>query len=116
MKRHHPSSCGERTWRFSCTWLVPRSGGGPGSTSYGLLWGGKPECHSLNEALRVLRRCGGDDLFWSNGRQVALLTEAVTLDRELLQRRLEEEEWEEAAALVASAPDLVLVEHTPAYV
>ncbi len=48
-----------------------------------LLWGEKPESaarHSLNEALRILRRCCGDEHVDASAGQVRLAAEAVRLD------------------------------------
>jgi DNA-binding SARP family transcriptional activator len=68
----------------------------------GLLWGDKPETtarHSLNEALRVIRRTLGEDSVQSEGHNV-VLTADVKLDIEVLEQRLADKEWEEAAELV----------------
>ncbi len=49
----------------------------------GLLWADKAESaarHSLNEALRVLRRAGGDDAIVTRGEQVTLTPQAAVLD------------------------------------
>jgi DNA-binding SARP family transcriptional activator len=70
----------------------------------GLLWGEKPESaarHSLNEALRALRRCAAEDVVQSEGRQVTLSEECVRLDTEQFERSLGREQWEIAASLVA---------------
>jgi DNA-binding SARP family transcriptional activator len=98
----------ELTWRKNAALLVylARS---PDRTRTreqlcGLLWGEKPESaarHSLNEALRVLRRCAGEDVVHSEGRQVTLSDEGVRLDTEQLEQSLEHEHWEIAADLVA---------------
>lgn len=69
----------------------------------GLLWGGSSESaarHSLNEALRVLRRYGGEDLVSSDARQVELTEGAVSLDVDRLEERL-------AAGDPVGAADLV---------
>lgn len=66
----------------------------------GLLWGDKPDVsarHSLNEALRVIRRSGGEDLIASIGDQVALDTEGVAVDVDLLETSLSREDWKAAA-------------------
>jgi DNA-binding SARP family transcriptional activator len=55
----------------------------------GLLWADKPESaarHSLNEALRVLRRTGGDDVVTAQGDQITLSHAAVELDVDQLER------------------------------
>jgi DNA-binding SARP family transcriptional activator len=98
----------ELTWRKNAALLVylARSPHRTRTREHlcGLLWGEKAESaarHSLNEALRVLRRCAGDDVVHSEGRQVELSAEAVRLDTEELEDCLEREEWEVAAGLVA---------------
>ena len=68
----------------------------------GLLWPDKDEPsarHSLNEALRVIRRATGDQLT-SDAEQVALHEGAVVLDVDLLTRSLANGSWEEASGLV----------------
>lgn len=68
----------------------------------GLLWGGSSESaarHSLNEALRVLRRHGGEGLFVSDARQVELTEGAIWLDAEELDERLERGDFAGAADL-----------------
>lgn len=68
-----------------------------------LLWGEKGEeaaRHSLNEAVRTLRRHGGERVIESDARQLVLSTGRVALDVERLERALVEEAWEEAAGLV----------------
>lgn len=69
----------------------------------GLLWGEKPEPaarHSLNEALRVIRRHAGEELVRSAGRQVVLDDARVELDADRLVECLERQAWDEAAGLV----------------
>lgn len=98
----------ELTWRKNAALLVylARSPNRTRTREHlcGLLWGEKPESaarHSLNEALRVLRRCAGEDVVHSVGRQVTLPDEGVRLDTEQLAQSLEHEHWEIAADLVA---------------
>jgi DNA-binding SARP family transcriptional activator len=70
----------------------------------GLLWPEKPEPaarHSLNEAIRVLRRYLGDTSVDTTGGQVRLATESVSLDVERLEELAGAGEWEAAAGLVA---------------
>lgn len=72
----------------------------------GLLWGDKPDAlarQSLNEALRVLRRKGGERLLESVGDQVVLEKAAVRLDTDELEERVARQEWPEAADLVRGA-------------
>lgn len=98
----------ELTWRKNAALLVylARSPHRTRTREHlcGLLWGEKPESaarHSLNEALRVLRRCTDEDVVRSEGRQVTLSQEGVRLDTEQLERSLGREQWELAASLVA---------------
>jgi DNA-binding SARP family transcriptional activator len=70
----------------------------------GLLWSEKPEAaarHSLNEALRVMRRAAGNDAVESEGGQVRLSAEAVELDTDRLEALSAGQDWEAAAALIA---------------
>lgn len=69
----------------------------------GLLWGGSAEAaarHSLNEALRVLRRHGGEGLVVSDARQVELSEGAVWLDVDALEERVAWADFGGAADLV----------------
>lgn len=70
----------------------------------GLLWGEKPESaarHSLNEAIRVLRKYVGAEGLESEGGQVRLAPEAADLDAERLDQLFEDEDWRGAADLIA---------------
>jgi len=70
----------------------------------GLLWAEKPEAaarHSLNEAIRVLRRYLGDGNVDTSGGQVRLNPGSVRLDVERLEQFASAGEWEAAARLVA---------------
>lgn len=69
----------------------------------GLLWGESEESsarHSLNEALRTLRRHGTGDLVVSDGERVSLDGDLLRLDSQRLETWLEEERFEEASGLV----------------
>ncbi|HLG06790.1 MAG TPA: AAA family ATPase [Gemmatimonadales bacterium] len=69
----------------------------------GLLWPDREEGaarHSLNEALRVIRRAAGDAAIETAGGQVRLAGDAVHLDAEDLDRWVAEQAWERAAAIV----------------
>jgi DNA-binding SARP family transcriptional activator len=69
-----------------------------------LLWGDKPEQaarHSLNEALRVLRRCCGEDALATDGDTIRLDREAVALDLDEFEQLAKAENWTGAASLVA---------------
>jgi DNA-binding SARP family transcriptional activator len=69
----------------------------------GMFWGEKPDAsarHSLNEALRVIRRSAGEDVLLSIGDQIALAPDAVRVDVDDLETLLAAENWAEAAALV----------------
>jgi DNA-binding SARP family transcriptional activator len=68
----------------------------------GLLWPEKDESaarHSLNEALRILRKATGDRIT-CDAEQVTLEPDAVILDVEDLERRMEARDWAGAAGLV----------------
>ncbi len=69
----------------------------------GVFWGDKPDAsarHSLNEALRVIRKSAGDDVITSAGDQVVLSEGALRLDVDELTPLLDGEQWEEASALI----------------
>jgi DNA-binding SARP family transcriptional activator len=69
----------------------------------GLLWPEKPDAaarHSLNEALRVLRRAGGEAIIDSVSGQVRLAAGAVSLDVEEIERRVAAQDVAGAAALI----------------
>jgi len=70
----------------------------------GLLWGDKPEGaarHSLNEAVRVLRRHAGDGGVETEAGQVRLVAGAVELDTERLDTLLAAKDYRGAVELVA---------------
>jgi DNA-binding SARP family transcriptional activator len=70
----------------------------------GLLWADKPEAaarHSLNEAVRVLRRSVGESAVDTEAGQVRLSPEAIRLDVEQLDQHVSQREWCAAARLVA---------------
>ncbi len=70
----------------------------------GLLWGDKPEAaarHSLNEAMRVLRKCTGSEGLESEGGQIRLAAGVVELDVEAFESRVVDENWSGAAEFVA---------------
>lgn len=72
----------------------------------GLLWGGKPESaarHSLNEALRVLRRVVGEQALQTDATSVKLDPAAVALDTDEFARHEAAREWAEASALVSGS-------------
>ena len=69
----------------------------------GLLWGDKPESaarHSLNEALRVLRRAVGEGGLQTDATAVKLEPGTVTSDLDVFARLETAKQWTEAAALV----------------
>ncbi|PYP44181.1 MAG: hypothetical protein DMD42_08445, partial [Gemmatimonadetes bacterium] len=69
----------------------------------GLLWGEKPEekaRHSLNEALRVLRLCAGNDDFESDTAQVRIAPGTVDLDTDALETLAAAGDYARAAALI----------------
>jgi DNA-binding SARP family transcriptional activator len=70
----------------------------------GLLWPDKDESaarHSLNEALRVVRRVAGDTALDTAAGQVRLAAEVVRLDAEDLERLIGERRWADAARIIA---------------
>ena len=70
----------------------------------GLLWGEKPEAaarHSLNEAIRVLRRYLGDDNVDTAAGQVRLNPGSVRLDVERFEELAAGGDWAAAARLIA---------------
>jgi DNA-binding SARP family transcriptional activator len=69
----------------------------------GLLWGEKPEAaarHSLNEAIRVLRRYLGDGNVDTSVGQVRLAPGSVRLDIDRLEEYASAGEWEAASRLI----------------
>jgi len=69
----------------------------------GLFWGDKPEAaarHSLNEALRVIRRAVGEDALHTDAASIRLDPAALGTDLAVFARHEAAGEWEEAAALV----------------
>lgn len=69
----------------------------------GMFWGDKPDSsarHSLNEALRVIRKAVGEDQLLSTGDQVALGGDAVEVDVERLAELLDSGAAEEAIQLM----------------
>jgi DNA-binding SARP family transcriptional activator len=69
----------------------------------GVFWGDKPDSsarHSLNEALRVIRRSVREDLLLSIGDQVALARDAVLVDVDELEGLLQLERWSDAISLM----------------
>jgi DNA-binding SARP family transcriptional activator len=70
----------------------------------GLLWADKPESaarHSLNEAVRVLRRSLGESGVETEGGQVRLAPDVIRLDVEQLDQHVLAREWCAAARLVS---------------
>jgi DNA-binding SARP family transcriptional activator len=70
----------------------------------GLFWNDKPEAaarHSLNEALRLIRRAVGDGAVETDGGQIRLSPEAVQLDTDQLEALSAARDWDGAAALIA---------------
>ncbi len=97
----------ELLWRKNLALLLylSRSKGGRRSREHlvGILWGDRPDStarHSLNEALRVLRRACAAGALESVGDQVVLDVDCVRLDLEEFERLIDAARWEEAAAMV----------------
>src|SRR5215207_126795 len=70
----------------------------------GLLWGERPEAaarHSLNEAIRVLRRYLGDGNVDTSAGQVRLAADSVRLDVDRLEEFAATGDWEAASRLIA---------------
>jgi len=70
----------------------------------GLLWADKPQAsarHSLNEAVRVIRRAAGEEAVDTSGGRVRLAPEALRLDLDQLESLAGGEDWPAAAELVA---------------
>ncbi len=70
----------------------------------GQFWADKPESaarHSLNEAVRVLRKVAGDEAVDTSGGRVRLAPGALQLDLDRLEAHAAREEWREAAELIA---------------
>jgi DNA-binding SARP family transcriptional activator len=69
----------------------------------GLLWADKPQSaarHSLNEAVRVIRRAAGEEAVDTSGGRVRLASEVLQLDLERLDALAEQEDWHGASELV----------------
>lgn len=70
----------------------------------GLLWGERPESaarHSLNEALRVLRKYAGKEAFEGEGGQIRVSGDAIQLDIDDFDSLVSAEDWRAAAELVS---------------
>jgi DNA-binding SARP family transcriptional activator len=70
----------------------------------GLLWADKPQAaarHSLNEAVRVIRRAAGEQVVDTSGGRVRLAVECLDLDLDRLEALAEQEDWQAASELVA---------------
>jgi DNA-binding SARP family transcriptional activator len=70
----------------------------------GLLWADKPQAaarHSLNEAVRVIRRAAGEQVVDTSGGRVRLALENLDLDLDRLESLAEREDWQAASELVA---------------
>ena len=97
----------ELLWRKHLALLVHLARSPRGRTRehlVGLLWPEKPEAaarHSLNEAIRVLRRYLGDSSVDTAGGQVRLTPEAVRLDVDRLEELAGAGDWSSAARLIA---------------
>lgn len=97
----------ELRWRKNLALLLylARSPGGRRSREHliGLLWGDKPDAaarHSLNEALRVIRRTVGEDALESIGDQVGLSADSISLDVTAFENSISERRSDVAGALV----------------
>jgi DNA-binding SARP family transcriptional activator len=96
----------ELLWRKHLALLVHLARSPRGRTRehlVGLLWPEKPEAaarHSLNEAIRVLRRYLGDSSVDTAAGQVRLTPEAVRLDVDRLEELAGAGDWSSAARLI----------------
>ena len=93
-------------WRKNLALIVylARSPGRTRSRDHlvGLLWGDRPDPaarHSLNEALRVIRRAAGEAALDTTGGQVQLGAGTVDLDVDRLRQAAREARWCDAASL-----------------
>lgn len=97
----------ELLWRKHLALLVYLARSPRGRTRehlIGLLWPEKPESaarHSLNEAIRVLRRYLGESSVDTSAGQVRLGADSVRLDVDRLEELATAGEWEAAARLIA---------------
>jgi len=97
----------ELLWRKHLALLVYLARSPRGRTRehlVGLLWPDKPEAaarHSLNEAIRVLRRYLGDQAVDTAGGQVRLVPGGVRLDVDQLEELTRSGNWGAAARLIA---------------
>jgi DNA-binding SARP family transcriptional activator len=97
----------ELLWRKHLALLVYLARSPRGRTRehlIGLLWPEKPEAaarHSLNEAIRVMRRYLGESSVDTGAGQVRLGADAVWLDVDRLEELAAAGEWEDAARLIA---------------
>lgn len=97
----------ELLWRKNLALLIYLAHS-PGQTRgrdhlIGLLWSDKPESaarHSLNEALRSLRRVLGENGLSTTAQQVRIEPGAVALDTTQLQERIRARDWTAAESLV----------------
>ena len=97
----------ETRWRKNSALLVylARSPGRTRTREHlcGLLWPEKPDSsarHSLNEALRILRRILGEGAIEADARQVTLAEGVVALDTDELESAAARQEWELAISLI----------------
>jgi DNA-binding SARP family transcriptional activator len=95
----------ELLWRKNLALLVYLARSPRGRTRdhlVGLLWPEKQETqarHSLNEALRVLRRALGEEAVQSDARQVRVALEALDLDTNQFESLTRAGKWRDAATL-----------------
>lgn len=97
----------ELLWRKHLALLVylARSAGRSRSREHltGLLWSEKPEAaarHSLNEALRILRRCCGENAVEASAQQLRLSEAAFSIDTAEFEAGFQGQDWAGAAGLV----------------
>jgi DNA-binding SARP family transcriptional activator len=98
----------ELLWRKHLALLIYLARTAPSGWSrehlVGLLWADKPESaarHSLNEAIRVIRRHAGESAVQTTANSIRMSPGAVLLDVDQLVERIGQEDWHGAAKLVS---------------
>jgi DNA-binding SARP family transcriptional activator len=104
----HGPSVPELLWRKNLALLIYLARSGPRGRSrehlIGLLWPDKPQeaaRHSLNEAMRPIRRAVGEGGVESSAQHIALAPGAVRLDVDELVGYAAKQQWEPASSLVS---------------
>ncbi len=97
----------EILWRKNLALLVYLAGSPQWARSrehlIGLLWGDKPDRsarHSLREAVRVLRRAGGQELIQAEAETLRLNADLIAFDTDRFESHVGAHDWRAAAELV----------------